>query len=476
MTREEWLRLSAILGAGAMIPNELHAAFADGEIKRSDFGKDFLWGTATAAYQIEGAWNVDGKSPSVWDHMAHKRPGKIKTRENGDIACDFYHRYEQDIELMKKMGIPIFRFSLAWTRILPDGTGKVNQAGIDFYNKVIDKCIKEGVEPWITCYHWDLPQTLEDKGGWSNRDSIQWFEEFVDVSTKAFGDRVKNWMVFNEPMAFTMLGYMLGWHAPGKVNFKKFYKSVHHVTMSHGAGGRVIRKNVKNANVGTTFSCSSVETLKHNKANDKAVTRADVMINRLFVEPILGMGYPVKDLPALKHVIKHMQPGDEEKMKFDFDFIGVQNYTRIVVKSLLLVPMIGAINVAPKKLGHDITEMNWEVYPEGIYKVIKKFAAYPNIPKLIVTENGAAFKDELVNGEINDTKRVQFLKDYLGQVLKAKKEGVNLGGYFIWSFLDNFEWAEGYRPRFGIVGVDFATQQRTVKASGKWYSEFLAGK
>ncbi|MBS1612505.1 MAG: beta-glucosidase [Bacteroidetes bacterium] len=459
-----------------MIPNELHAAFADGEIKRSDFGKDFLWGTATAAYQIEGAWNVDGKSPSVWDHMAHKRPGKIKTRENGDIACDFYHRYEQDIELMKKMGIPIFRFSLAWTRILPDGTGKVNQAGIDFYNKVIDKCIKEGVEPWITCYHWDLPQTLEDKGGWSNRDSIQWFEEFVDVSTKAFGDRVKNWMVFNEPMAFTMLGYMLGWHAPGKVNFKKFYKSVHHVTMSHGAGGRVIRKNVKNANVGTTFSCSSVETLKHNKANDKAVTRADVMINRLFVEPILGMGYPVKDLPALKHVIKHMQPGDEEKMKFDFDFIGVQNYTRIVVKSLLLVPMIGAINVAPKKLGHDITEMNWEVYPEGIYKVIKKFAAYPNIPKLIVTENGAAFKDELVNGEINDTKRVQFLKDYLGQVLKAKKEGVNLGGYFIWSFLDNFEWAEGYRPRFGIVGVDFATQQRIVKASGKWYSEFLAGK
>ena len=476
MTREEWLRLSAILGAGAMIPNELHAAFADGELKRSDFGKDFLWGTATAAYQIEGAWNVDGKSPSVWDHMAHKRPGKIKTRENGDIACDFYHKYEQDIELMKKMGIPIFRFSLAWTRILPDGTGKVNQAGIDFYNKVIDKCIKEGVEPWITCYHWDLPQTLEDKGGWSNRDSIQWFEDYVDVITKAFGDRVKNWMVFNEPMAFTMLGYMLGWHAPGKVNFKKFYKSVHHVTMCHGAGGRVIRKNVKNANVGTTFSCSSVETLKHNKANDKAVTRADVMINRLFVEPILGMGYPVKDLPMLKHVIKHMQPGDEEKMKFDFDFIGVQNYTRIVVKSLLLVPMIGAINVAPKKLGHDITEMNWEVYPEGIYKVIKKFAAYPNIPKLIVTENGAAFKDELVNGEINDTKRVQFLKDYLGQVLKAKKEGVNLGGYFIWSFLDNFEWAEGYRPRFGIVGVDFATQQRTIKASGKWYSEFLAGK
>lgn len=476
MTREEWLRLSAILGAGAMIPNELHAAFADGELKRSDFGKDFLWGTATAAYQIEGAWNVDGKSPSVWDHMTHKRPGKIKTRENGDIACDFYHKYEQDIELMKKMGIPIFRFSLAWTRILPDGTGKVNQAGIDFYNKVIDKCIKEGIEPWITCYHWDLPQTLEDKGGWSNRDSIQWFEEFVDVSTKAFGDRVKNWMVFNEPMAFTMLGYMLGWHAPGKVNFKRFYKSVHHVTMCHGAGGRVIRKNVKNANVGTTFSCSSVETLKHNKANDKAVTRADVMINRLFVEPILGMGYPVKDLPMLKHVIKHMQPGDEEKMKFDFDFIGVQNYTRIVVKSLLLVPMIGAINVSPKKLGHDITDMNWEVYPEGIYKVIKKFAAYPNIPKLIVTENGAAFKDELVNGEINDTKRVQFLKDYLGQVLKAKKEGVNLGGYFIWSFLDNFEWAEGYRPRFGIVGVDFATQQRTVKASGKWYADFLAGK
>ncbi len=475
MTREEWLRLSAVLGAGALLPQQLLAALADDELKRSDFGKDFIWGTATAAYQIEGGWNEDGKGESIWDHFVHHHKGKIKTHETGDVACDFYHRYESDIELMHKMHIPASRFSIAWSRVMPQGTGAINQKGIDFYNKVIDKCLKENVEPWVTCYHWDLPQALQEKGGWANRDVIKWFEDYVDVISKNFGDRVKNWMVFNEPAAFTMIGYLLGIHAPGIVNFNKFYKAAHYVTMSHGAGGRVLRNNVKGANIGTTFSCSPLDAWKDKPAAKKAAVRADAMINRLFVEPVLGMGYPVKDLPALKHVIKHMEPGDEEKMKFDFDFIGVQNYSRMVAKSLGLVPIIQAINVPPKKLGHEITEMNWEVYPEGIYRIIKQFAAYPNIKKLIVTENGAAFKDELINGEINDTKRVQFLKDYLKNVLKAKKEGINVGGYFIWSFMDNFEWAEGFKPRFGLVGVDFKTQQRTIKASGKWFSEFLKG-
>lgn len=477
MTREQYLKLTAALAAGSLLPHSLWAQLlADEELKRSDFGNNFVWGTATAAYQIEGAWNVDGKGESIWDHFTHYRKGKIKTRENGDVACDFYHRYESDIELMRQMHIPASRFSIGWSRILPQGTGSINQKGIDFYHRVIDKCLKENVTPWITCYHWDLPQALEEKGGWANRDSIRWFEEYVDIISRSYGDKVKNWMVFNEPMAFVPLGYLIGMHAPGHVNFGKFYKAVHNVVMCHGAGGRILRNNVKGGNIGTTFSCSHIDAKNDKPANIKAARRADAFINRLFIDPVMGLGYPKQDLPACKHIEKHMQPGDEALMKFDFDFIGLQNYSRMVVYNLGLIPIIHFANVPAKKLGHPITDMGWEVYPEGIYQLLKKYAAYPNMPQLMITENGAAFPDTVQNGEVNDTQRLQFIQDYLRQVLRAKREGVNVGGYFIWSFMDNFEWAEGYRPRFGIVHTDFTTQQRTIKSSGKWYSNFLQGR
>ena len=237
MTREEWLRLSAVLGLGAMLPTwAIAQIMADGEIRASDFGKDFAWGTATAAYQIEGGWDADGKGESIWDHYTHHHKGKIHKHENGDIACDFYHKYESDIALMKQMNIPKSRFSIGWSRILPQGTGQVNQKGIDYYNRVIDSCLKNGVEPWVTCYHWDLPQALQDKGGWTNRDMLGWFEEYVGLCARSYGDRVKNWMVFNEPMAFTALGYLLGNHAPGKMGYGNFFSSVHNVTMCHGGG------------------------------------------------------------------------------------------------------------------------------------------------------------------------------------------------------------------------------------------------
>jgi beta-glucosidase len=474
MTREQYLKLTSILAAGSLLPQNVVAEiFTSEEFKRSDFGKDFVWGTATAAYQIEGGWNEDGKGESVWDHFVHHHKGKIKTRETGDVACDFYHSYESDIELMHKMNIPASRFSIAWSRIIPQGTGAVNQKGIDFYHRVIDKCLKENVAPWVTCYHWDLPQALERKGGWANRDSIKWFEDFVDIISKAYGDKVKNWMVFNEPMAFVPLGYLIGMHAPGHIAPRKFFKAVHNVTMSHGAGGRVLRANVSGAKIGSTFSCSHVDAKNEKPGNIEAAKRADAFINRIFLDPVMGLGYPTKDLPACKHIEKHMQPGDAEKMKFDFDFIGLQNYSRMVVYKLGLIPLIRFANVPAKKLGHDITDMGWEVYPEGIYKLIKKFGAYKNFPQIMITENGAAFPYEKISVEINDSKRIQFLKDYLKQVLRAKNEGVNVGGYFIWSFMDNFEWAEGTRPRFGLVHVDYKTQERTIKASGKWFADFL---
>ena len=459
---------------GALIPADLLAFAADNDIKASDFGKDFVWGAATAAYQIEGAWNEDGKGESIWDHFVHKHPGKIYKHQTADVTDDFYHRYESDIKLMKQLNIPAFRFSIAWSRLLPDGTGNINQKGIDFYNRVIDTCLKNNIEPWVTCYHWDLPQALEEKGGWLNRDILGWFEEYIALCAKSFGGRVKNWMVFNEPMVFTAFGYLAGSNAPGKIGFGNFFRAVHHVTLCHGVGGRTLRHLLpKGANIGSTFSVSHIEAWKNKPANDKARIRLDVALNRLFVEPVLGMGYPVKDLPALRRMDKYKKPGDDAMMPFDFDFIGLQNYFRMVAKDLALIPVIHALPVSNKKLGNPVTDLDSEVYPPGIYDILKQFAAYPNIRNIIITENGASFPDHLENGQVHDPERVRFLQDYLAQILRAKREGVNVNGYFVWSLLDNFEWNEGFRPRFGIVYNDYATQQRIVKDSGKWFAGFL---
>jgi len=479
MKRREAVKALAITGAASLIIPKLLAkgVLADNwlPMNKYDFGPDFKWGAATAAYQIEGAWNVDGKGSSVWDTFTHKK-GKIKNNENGDIACDFYHRYKDDIGLVKQMNMNVFRFSIAWSRILPNGTGEVNQKGIDFYNNVINTCLELGVEPWITLYHWDIPQALEDKGGWANREVINWFNEYVAVCAKNFGDRVKNWMIFNEPAAFTGLGYMTGTHAPGKKSLGKYPKVIHHVVLCQAEGGRTIRNLVSGANVGTTFSMSAIHPKDDSKKHVDAAKRMDALLNRLFIEPALGLGYPSKDFAYIKEVEKHMQPGDEQKMIFDFDFHGVQNYFRIVATQAAFPPVLWANQVKPTKLVNnesELTEMKWEVYPEGIYQVIKQLGAYKGVKKIFVTENGAAFPDKVEGDAVHDVRRVQFFKDYLAQVLKAKNEGAPVQGYFVWSLLDNFEWAEGYHPRFGVVHVDYETQKRTIKDSGLWFKEFL---
>lgn len=476
MTRQQWLRLSAALGAGLMLPKGLQAALPEQQsLRREDFGPGFVWGTATAAYQTEGGWNEDGKGESNWDHFTH-HTRKVKTHANADVADDFYHRYASDIQLMQQMNIPAFRFSLCWSRILPDGSPAVNPKGIDFYNRVIDTCLAHGISPWVTCYHWDMPQPLEARGGWANRDMLGWFSTYIETCGKYFGDRVKNWMIINEPDSFTLGGYLVGKEAPGKINFSAFYKAVHHVVLCQAEGGRILRNLVQNGNIGTTFSCMPVDGWHDKPANIRAAKRVDVVANRMFIEPALGMGYPAKDLHALRHVERHMQAGDEKRMPFDFDFTGLQNYTRWVVRNLPLVPIVAAAPVKPAKMGHDLTEMGWEVYPEGMYRILKEYAAYPGIKKIVITENGAAIKDTLTGGRVHDNRRTQYIQDYLRQVLKAKREGIDIGGYFIWSFTDNFEWAEGYRPTLGLVAVDYKTQQRTIKDSGRWYADFLAGR
>ena len=436
------------------------------------FGDDFTWGVATAAFQIEGACDQEGKGQSIWDVFAAKK-GNILNGDKPNTTCDFYHRYEADIDLIKQLNIPNFRFSISWSRIFPEGTGDINQAGIDYYNRVIDYCIKQGVEPWVTLYHWDLPHALELKGGWTNRDVIEWFTAFVAVCAKNFGDRVKNWMIMNEPSVFTGAGYFLGIHAPGRKGLSNFLPAVHHAILCMAAGGRVLRNNLPDAHIGTTFSCSYIEPASTKPRDVMAAKRVDTLLNRVYIEPTLGLGYPVADLPILKRMDKYIQPGDMENAKFDFDFIGIQLYTREIVKYSFLTPYVHASLIGAKKRNVPLTEMGWEVYPAAIYEILKKFNAYTGIRKIYITENGAAFPDEVKEHIVHDPKRVEYLQTYLKQVLKAKNDGFKVSGYFVWTLTDNFEWAEGYHPRFGLIHIDFDTLQRTIKSSGHWYADFI---
>jgi len=442
-------------------------------MNKHDFGNDFVWGVSTAAYQIEGAVDVDGKGPSIWDHFSSHK-GKIKNGEDARTACGFYYRYAEDLRLMKTMHIRDYRFSISWSRIFPKGIDEINPAGILFYNRVIDECIRLEITPWVTLYHWDLPQALEDLGGWTNRAVLDWFEIFAATCIEHFGDRVKHWMVLNEPVVFTGAGYFFGKHAPGRWGIRNYLPAVHHATLAMGRIGRLIRKMQPDARIGTTFSHSPLVPISLKSRHIKAVKRADAVVNRLFIEPILGMGYPMEDVKALRAIKQYMLPGDETSLAFDFDFIGIQTYTREVIQYSLLMPYVWANIVEPKRRGIEKTTlMNWEIYPPSIYDAIKRIGSYPGIPDLYITENGAAFADRLEEGSVADEERKQYLQDHIAQVLEAKKAGYPVKGYFVWTFTDNFEWAEGFSPRFGLVYVDFKTQERTIKDSGKWYAHFI---
>ncbi|MDP9047536.1 MAG: family 1 glycosylhydrolase, partial [Bacteroidota bacterium] len=313
----------------------------------------------------------------------------------------------------------------------------------------------------------------ELKGGWTNREIVGWFTAYVEICATAFGDRVKNWMVMNEPAVFTGAGYFLGIHAPGRTGLKNFLPAAHHTVLSITAGAKALRRLLPDAQIGTTFSCSYIEPYSNRIKDVEAAKRADAFINRLFIEPVLGLGYPTEDVPVLKRIEKYFQPGDESNLSFDFDFIGIQNYTREIVKYSFFTPYVSASLVKAKTRKVPLTVMGWEIHPPAIYQMIKKFNTYPQIKKLYITENGAAFPDSVEDGKINDDKRIDYLRSHLQQVLKARDEGYNVSGYFVWTLTDNFEWAEGYHPRFGLVHIDFNTQQRTIKSSGYWYAQFL---
>jgi beta-glucosidase len=443
-------------------------------IKKELFGEDFAWGVSSSAHQTEGYGVNEGKGPSIWDTFSAQK-GKIKRGQTALKATRFYKYYRQDLSFIDWMSCPNFRLSFSWPRLFPKGYGQSNTKGLSFYNRLIDTCLEMGITPWVTLYHWDLPQAIEEKGGWKNRDVLKYFEDYVAFCVEQFSDRVDNWMVLNEPTAFTALGYFMGIHAPGKKGLKNFIPTVHHAAMAQSIGGRCIRSISPGANIGTTFSFSHIEAYKNTSKDVAAQRKVDALLNRLFLEPLLGLGYPLEDLGGLKKIEKYIHAGDEDLLPFDFDFIGVQNYSREVVSHSYLTPIVNAKLVSAKKRKVERTEMGWEVYPKAIYEVLDKLRQYKNIPPLIITESGAAFKD-VVNehGRVEDEKRVHYLQQSIQEVLRAKRNGADVRGFFIWSLTDNFEWAEGYHPRFGLVYIDYLKQKRIPKASAIWYRNFLS--
>lgn len=440
----------------------------------SEIDSDFIWGAATAAYQIEGGAQSDGKGPSIWDDFAHR--GKIKNRDTGDIACDHYHRMEADVDLMQSLGLQAYRFSISWPRILPDGTlaGGINRSGLDFYDRLTDRLLAAGIRPFATLYHWDMPLALERNGGWLNRDIAHHMADYAACCVSRLGDRVKDWIILNEPFVYCVLGYGIGYFPPGRIGLRKFLRASHHTLLAQGTTARAMRAANSNLILGTTISTVAGEPISQKRAHLRALRRHDAFFNRLYVDPVFGRGYPVQELPFLKKIERFAKPDDMEIIQYPFDFLGLNHYTRKIVRSARWLPWMGFRELKPHKAA-EVTDMGWEVYPEGLYAILKEFAAYPEIPALFITENGAAFADTVsADGNVHDAARQRYLQEYIRMVLKAKSEGVPIKGYFVWSLLDNLEWREGYAKRFGIIHVDFASQKRTLKDSALWYRDFIS--
>jgi beta-glucosidase len=444
---------------------------------RRDFPTNFVWGTATAAYQIEGAVDQDGRSPSIWDTFC-QTPGKVRNGDSGEVACDHYHRYPQDVALMKEVGFNAYRFSLAWSRILPAGRGRVNPLGLDFYDRLLDQLLQAGITPYATLYHWDLPQVLEDAGGWLRRDTAAAFAEYTDVATKHLGDRLKHWTTLNEPWCSAFLGYGIGIHAPGRQDFAASLQAAHHLLLAHGLAMPIIRQNVADAVAGIVINPSPVYPLSESAADLAAARRADGFQNRWYLDPLFGHGYPADTLAAYGPLAPKIEAGDLAIIAAPLDFIGINYYTRSVVKAAAACnnPTVDQLLGAEQVYLPDVarTFFDWEVYPQGLSDFLVRLQRDYDPKSILITENGASYQDTvLADGSIDDTERTAYFEQHLTAALSAMNQGVRLDGYFAWSFLDNFEWAEGYDKRFGLTYVDFHSQARTLKHSGRWFQTLL---
>lgn len=438
-------------------------------MKRVTFPDRFLWGAATSAYQIEGARRAHGKGPSTWDHFSHV-PGKIADRTTGDVACNHYHRYREDVDLMAQLGLGAYRFSVAWSRVLPQGTGQINARGLDFYNRLVDELCARDIEPFATLYHWDLPAALEKRGGWVNRDSAEWFADYSSVVVDKLKDRVRFWTTLNEPLASTAMGYLYGEHAPGKRGrLIKFLQASHNLLRAHGLASQKMRALDPKLQIGIANVTSAIHPA--GDGCERAVKIGHQFVNELYLMPVMKGQYP-PFIARLMHLLNRQYRRDDLKdIQQPLDYIGVNNYTRRVVKPAFN-PVLPITFVSPDVPEDRKTGMGWEIYPRGIYEVLKWLqTSYAGTP-IYVTENGGDFADQRVgDGSVADPQRIAFLSRYLAEVRNAIDEGADVRGYFVWSLLDNFEWNHGLSKRFGLVHVDYETQARTIKSSGHWYAQ-----
>ena len=445
------------------------------------FPPDFVFGTATAAYQIEGAVHVGGRGPSIWDEFSHRR-GKIFQNQNGDVACDHYHRYPQDIALMQELSVNAYRMSLSWTRIIPEGNGQVNQAGLDHYRRELDALLEAGITPYITLYHWDFPLALQKRyGGFQSRQAAYDFATYADVVARNLGDRIKHFITLNEPWDHAALGYFMGKHAPGYRRPWSFWKVIHNQLLGHALGMERIREACPDASVGISTSLTPLHAASDRDRDHRAAAVANEFLNLITLDPLLRGQYPEDLSRRLRLFAPVIEDADMTRINARLDFLGINNYQREFARHSWRVPflnawIIGGTQGADRdrvKNGAEHTSMGWEVYPEAIYEVLKWLQDDYGNPTVMITENGAAFEDEVVRGRVHDPRRIAYLDAYMGQVKRAMDEGAHVNGYFVWTLLDNFEWATGFSKRFGLIHVDHTTQQRIIKDSGLWIADLI---
>lgn len=438
----------------------------------NSFSKDFIFGTATSSYQIEGAYQEDGRTMSIWDEFS-RTPGKVFNMDNGDVACDHYHLYEKDIEVLKTLGVDSYRFSIAWPRIFPE-QGKYNQDGMDFYKKLIKRLIENDIKPAVTLYHWDLPMWAHEQGGWTNRESVNWFLEYAEKCYKELDEQVDMWITHNEPWCAGFLGYHLGIHAPGHTNMEEALKAVHHILLSHGEAVELLKGKFKSSTpIGITLNLSPMYPAT-SSANDRlAANNADGYTNRWFLDPVLKGSYPVDMMNLFSkyvHSYEFIKEGDLEKISIDCDFFGINFYNRSLIEFHAASDFLfrNAYSDYPK------TGMGWDIAPEEFKDLIRRLREeYTKLP-IYITENGAAFDDHVSDDHrVHDVERQDYVEKHIRAVAQLNEEGMDIAGYYLWSLLDNFEWAFGYDKRFGITYVDFETQERILKDSGHRYAEII---
>jgi beta-glucosidase len=432
-----------------------------------------LWGAATSAYQIEGAWNLDGKGESIWDRFAHL-PDRVENGDTGDVACDHYHRWEEDVQLMKELGLRSYRFSIAWTRVLPQGRGQPNPKGLDFYSRLVDCLLEAGIVPAVLLNHWDFPQALMDKGGWPNRDSVAWFTDYARLMFDRLGDRVPFWDTHNEPWVSAFLGYGIGLHAPGICDFSRAYQTVHHQLLAHGRTVQLFRQGGYKGEIGLVIDVNHYLPATNRRQDVAAWGRVYDEVTSLFLDPVFKGSYPEQLFEWIGTHRPQVAQGDMEAIHQPIDFLGINYYRAHTVSHSLGEGLLKAGLQHVSEPGWGRTEMDWGIYPGGLTHVLLDIHNRYHPPKIQVTENGCAMPDlSDEHGFVQDWGRIEYLRAHLRALHAAIQAGVNVQGYYVWSLMDNFEWASGYRPRFGIVYVDFPTARRTPKQSAFWYRQVI---